>query len=154
MTKQPPSPPRPLILICALLVVPPTLETALLYLGVARSVTPPQALWALLFFAPLCAGLLARIRAARLAAIFTLAAFAVVSLIILTLPILQMFSLRYFTLEAALLNTASLLYVGGMFAAAIWLNGKEGSSWFGVTRAKPKSPNKSLNTDAGKAGAG
>jgi len=102
----------------------------------------------------ICAGLLARIRAGRLAAVFTLAAFAVVSLIMLTLPILQMFPLRNFTPEAAFLNTASLLYVGGMIAAAIWLNGKEGSLWFGVTRAKPKSPNRSLNTDAGKAGAG
>jgi hypothetical protein len=73
----------------------------------------------------------------------------------LLLAIFQMFPLRYFTLEAAFLNSAALLYVAGMFAAAAWLNGKEGHAWFtSDPRQVQKSSNRSLNSDAGKAGTG
>ena len=147
--------PRPLILICLLLVIPAPLEAVLAYGSIPRPATDKQAFWALVISSCLALGLLARVRVVRLLAIFVFAALGVISLIMLILPILQMLSLRYFTLEAAILNTASLLYVGGVLAAALWLNGKEGRACFALNSAEAvESPNKSLNTDAGKAGAG
>ena len=91
-------------------------------------------------------GLLIRVRLARLLAIFWACLVGIVTLVGSLLPILQMFPLQYFTLEAAVINGAVLLYVSGLFSAAIWLNRDEGKRWFG-TAAMPQlqSPNKGFN---------
>ena len=138
--------PRPLILICLLIVIPAVFETALLWDFSLDQDTLSVALITTGVYCLVAFGLLIRVRLARLLVIFWACLVAIVTLIGSLLPILQMFPLQYFTLEAALLNGAVLLYVSGLFSAAIWLNRNEGKSWF-ATAAKPqvRSPNKGFN---------
>ena len=134
------------MLISLLMVIPAAFEIALIWgfshdkelLYFALTITGVYCLIAI--------GLLVGVPIARLITIFWACFIGIVTVIGTILPILQMFPLRYFTIEAAILNGAALLYVLGVFSAAIWLNGNAGKVWFGpVHRADPQSPNKGFN---------
>ena len=148
MTKvtDPQTVPRTLVLIVLLIVGPAIFETAIIWRFFHDQNELTEVLVITGVYGLVAIGLLAGVRLARLITIFWACSIGVVTLIGSILPILQMFPLRYFTIEAAILNGAALLYVCGLFSAAIWLNGHAGKTWFSVAgKGHPRSPNKGFN---------